>query len=206
MATRGPTLSAKDMRQAERHLSKSDTIMARLVSGYGPCPLAERESLPFYTLVRAIIGQQLSAKSAATIMGRISQITPVSPAGFLSISVEALKSAGLSAPKTRYILDLASRVADGRLNFDNLENQPDADAIITLTELPGIGRWTAEMFLIFGLKRPDVLALGDAGLQRAAKMLYGSSEENGLLERVSTAWSPYRSVASWYLWKHLDTA
>ena len=132
--------------------------------------------------------------------------SPFCPDGVLSVSVDTLRSAGLSAAKARYILELALRVTDGRLNFDNLENQPDADAIITLTELPGVGRWTAEMFLIFGLKRPDVLALGDAGLRRAAKMLYGYSEESELLERISIPWSPYRSVASWYLWKHLDVA
>lgn len=199
-------LSEKVMREAERHLSQSDEVMARLLSDYGACPLAEREFRPFHTLATAIISQQLSARAADTIKRRVSQIipSPFSPEGFLSVPVDTLRSAGLSAAKARYILELAIRVTNGRLNFDNLGNQPDADAIITLTELPGVGRWTAEMFLIFGLRRLDVLALGDAGLRRAAKMLYGDSEESELLERVSAPWSPYRSVASWYLWKHLD--
>ena len=107
----------------------------------------------------------------------------------------------VSAAKSRYIVELAQRVTDGRLDFDALLSQTDDAVIDALTELPGIGRWTAEMFLIFSLKRPDVLALGDAGLQRAARDLYG---EDADLESIGQSWRPYRSVASWYLWRHLD--
>lgn len=199
-------LSEKGTREAERHLSQSDEIMARLVSDHGPCPLAEREFRPFHTLVRAIIGQQLSAKAADSITRRISQIIPAPfrPDSLLSISGETLRSAGLSTPKTRYLFELATRITEGHLNFDELANSPDESVIMVLTALPGIGRWTAEMFLIFGLKRPDVLASDDAGLQRATRMLYSGPAESALLERVSSAWRPYRSVASWYLWQYLD--
>lgn len=202
------TLTQKAMREAENHLSRSDEVMARLLSLHGPCPLAEREFRPFHSLAASIISQQLSAKAADTIKGRVSKIVsvPFTPRRFLAASIDTLRSAGLSAAKVRYILELAARATDGRLNFDNLKNQSDNDVISILTELPGIGRWTAEMFLIFGLRRPDVLALGDAGLQRAAKMLYGETGESWPLERISDAWRPYRSVASWYLWKHLDTS
>lgn len=190
----------------EKHLSKSDKVMERLISEYGPCPLAKRQFRPFHTLTRAIISQQLSSKAAANIERKVSQIvqTPFKPEAFLTVPPNELRSAGVSKPKARYILELAARVADGRLSFAKLKKSADEDIITCLTELPGIGRWTAEMFLIFGLKRADVLSLGDAGLQRAAKMLYGHLYKNEVLETVSTAWRPYRSVASWYLWRHLD--
>lgn len=199
-------LCKKTTRKAEKHLSQSDPIMARLVSDHGPCSLPEREFRPFCTLVRSIISQQLSSKAADSIRRRVSEIVsePFEPDGFLSVPVEALKSTGLSAPKARYIHGLATHISEGLLDFEGLTNSPDECVIKALTALPGIGRWTAEMFLIFGLKRPDVLALGDAGLQRAAKMIYGGSDGSAPLEHVSNAWRPYRSVASWYLWEYLD--
>lgn len=195
------------MRQGEKHLSNADEIMAQLVSNYGRCPLAQREFRPFDTLVRSIISQQLSAKAADAIEARVAQVVsiPFKPDHFLSVSLDTLRSAGLSVAKARYILELAARVTDGRLNFADLLNSPDESVIASLTAIAGVGRWTAEMFLIFGLRRLDVLALGDAGLRRAANMLYQNSDEgNGLLEQVSHPWRPYRSIASWYLWKHLD--
>jgi DNA-3-methyladenine glycosylase II len=196
------TLSKKVMRAAEQHLSQSCTVMARLVAEHGPCPLADWDFRPFQTLVTSIISQQLSAKAADTIERRVSEILPsFTPSGFLSVSFDALRSAGLSSAKARYILELASCIKGGRLDFDTLMHQPDEDVIDALRKLPGIGRWTAEMFLIFGLKRPDVLALDDAGLQRAVRILYGDDAE---LENIGQAWCPYRSVASWYLWKHID--
>lgn len=190
------------MRAAERHLSQSCEVMARLVTVHGPCPIADREFLPFQTLAASIISQQLSAKAADTIERRVLAIvSSFTPAGFLTVPLDALRGAGLSSAKARYILELAQRVNDGWLDFDTLLRQADDDVIAALVELPGIGRWTAEMFLIFGLRRPDVLALGDAGLQRAARLLYG---EDADLERVGQSWRPYCSVASWYLWRHLD--
>ncbi|MDD3760589.1 MAG: DNA-3-methyladenine glycosylase 2 family protein [Acidithiobacillus sp.] len=177
--------------------------MARLIVDHGFCPLADRESRPFQTLANSIISQQLSAKAADTIERRVHAIVPsFTPAGFLAVPPEALRAAGLSSAKARYIVELAHRVSDGRLNLEAMQEAPDADVIATLVDLPGIGQWTAEMFLIFGLHRPDVLSLGDAGLQRSARLLFGSDVN---LEHVGQSWQPFRSVASWYLWRHLET-
>jgi len=193
--------------KAEQHLSEADMVMNRLVKAHGPCPLADRKYHPFDTLVGSIISQQLSAKAADTIKGRIVSIvgSPFQPAEFLRAKVEVLRAAGLSGAKVRYVRELAERVADGRLSFDALEFEESESVISKLIEIPGVGRWTAEMFLIFGLKRPDVLAVHDAGLQRAARMLYvNQSRSDRRLEEVSESWRPYRSIASWYLWQHLD--
>ena len=195
-------LSKRAVLDAERHLSHSCNVMARLIALHGPCPLADREFRPFQTLATSIISQQLSAKAADTIERRVQAIVPsFSPAGFLAVPAEALCAAGLSSAKARYIVELAQRVSDGRLSFEAMQQAPDGDVIAALVELPGIGQWTAEIFLIFGLRRPDVLSLGDAGLQRAARLLFGEDAE---LERVGQSWRPYCSVASWYLWRHLD--
>ena len=195
-------ISSRAMQDAERHLRQSCRIMARLIAQHGPCPLADREFRPFQTLANSIISQQLSAKAADTIERRVLAIVPgFTPAGFLAVPPEALRAAGLSAAKARYIGELAQRVSDGRLNLEGMQQTPDADVIAALVELPGIGQWTAEMFLIFGLRRPDILSLGDAGLQRSARLLFG---DDAKLEHVGQSWRPFCSVASWYLWRHLD--
>lgn len=183
-------------------MRQSCRVMARLIVEHGPCPLADREFRPFQTLANSIISQQLSAKAADTIERRVQAIVPgFTPAGFLAVPTEALRAAGLSSAKARYILELAQRVSDGRLNLEAMREAPDADVIAALVELPGIGQWTAEMFLIFGLSRPDVLSLGDAGLQRAVRLLFG---DDAKLEHMGQSWRPFCSVASWYLWRHLD--
>jgi DNA-3-methyladenine glycosylase II len=197
-------LSTQTIGIAEQHLSQSCAVMARLVLAHGRCPIVERDLSPFQTLAGSIISQQLSSKAADTIKRRVLEVVPsFTPEGCLSVSFDVLRGAGLSARKTSYIIELSRRVHDGRLDFDALAGQPDDDVITALAALPGIGRWTAEMFLIFGLKRPNVLALGDTGLQRATRLLYGEDAE---LESVGRAWQPYCSVASWYLWRHLDAA
>ncbi|NTV25898.1 MAG: DNA-3-methyladenine glycosylase 2 family protein [Chlorobiaceae bacterium] len=204
-------LSPECIAVAITHLADSDPVMAQLVSECGHCTLSESEYRPFHTLTRAILGQQLSSQAAESIVRRLSKVVsvPFTPENFLAVPVDLLKASGLSAPKIRYILELAGRITTGRLTMDALVHLSDEEVLKTLMEVPGIGPWTAEMFLIFGLKRPDVLSLGDAGLQRSAKMLYRESYEGekgpNLLARVSTGWRPYRSVASWYLWKYLDS-
>jgi DNA-3-methyladenine glycosylase II len=156
----------------------------------------------------SIVSQQLSAKAADTIQGRLAQVTSTPfflHENILSCPADKLRTAGLSSSKVRYIQELARSVADGRLSFADFEHEEDQAVVGTLVKLPGIGQWTAEMFLIFSLRRPDVLSLGDAGLQRAVKALYGGGDgESKLLNKISDAWRPYRSVASWYLWKYLD--
>ena len=197
------TLDAQTTRAAEKHLSRSCEVMARLIATHGPCSLADRNFLPFQTLTTSIISQQLSAKAAEAIKIRVLSIaSSFTPDGLLVVPIDSLRGAGLSSAKTQYIIEIAKRVNDGRLDFNALLHQSDEEAITTLVELPGIGRWTAEMFLIFGLKRPNILALGDAGLQRAVRLLYGVDAD---LEKVGLSWRPYCSVASWYLWRHLDT-
>lgn len=196
-------ISRWSTQEAEQHLRRACPVMELLIARHGSCLLAERAFQPFRTLVCSIIGQQLSASAASTIENRVHAVVPdFTPAGFLEVSFETLRAAGLSSAKVRSVVELSQRVRDGRLNLMTLPELCDADVITTLMELPGIGRWTAEMFLIFALHRPDVLSLGDVGLQRAARLLFG--QESGL-ERVGQSWRPFRSVASWYLWRHLDS-
>ncbi|MFA7322125.1 MAG: hypothetical protein WC000_11730 [Dokdonella sp.] len=154
-------------------------------------------------MTSAIISQQLSAKAAATIAARVAQLAPrpFTAEAMLSVAAENLRAAGLSSAKTRYIHELARRVVDDDLDFGRIRKLGDEAAIAALTEVPGIGRWTAEMFLIFTLRRPDILSLGDAGLARSVRLLYGEMAE---MQRVAERWRPYRSVACWYLWRHLD--
>ncbi len=195
------------MRRAERHLAGADPVMKRLIAEHGRCSIAQPELDPFHRLASSIIGQQLSTRAAATIRQRVGALVgmPFAIEKILATPPELLRGAGLSAAKARYIRELAARVRDGRLNFGELIGAEDERLIAKLIEVPGIGRWTAEMFLLFGLKRLDVLALGDAGLQRAAQRLYGKGRKSPtLLARVAESWRPYRSVASWYLWRSLE--
>lgn len=187
---------------AEDYLSNSDSIMAELITRYGPCTLNCSVQIDFYsTLASSIIGQQLSSKAAETIRTRvIAAVGAFSPENILALEEEAFRNAGLSRPKIRYLQALSERVIAGQLNFNKLTDLTDDEVIDILTEVPGVGRWTAEMFLIFALNRPDVLSLGDAGLRRSTKIIYGKE-----LHEVAEPWRPYRSVASWYLWKHIDS-
>jgi DNA-3-methyladenine glycosylase II len=201
------TSAAKAICKAERLLATVDPVMPRLIARHGHCPLAEPEIEPFHMLANSIISQQLSTKAAATIKQRMAELVrvPFQTEMVLSVPMEKLRGAGLSQAKTRYIRELAARVSDGRLVFDAIVDKDDEGVIAALVEAPGIGRWTAEMFLLFGFKRLDVLAVGDAGLQRAVQILYGrGSKSNTLLPRVAEAWRPYRSIASWYLWRSLE--
>jgi DNA-3-methyladenine glycosylase II len=202
-----PSSLDQAIREAEHYLAHADPVMRRLIARHGPCPLAEREFEPFHMLANSIISQQLSTKAAATIKQRVGELVgvPFQTEKVLAVSSEKLRGAGLSQAKARYIRELAARVVDGRLIFDELMAIEDEAVIEKLIEANGIGRWTAEMFLLFGLKRLDVLALGDAGLQRSARILYGKRRKSEtLLRRVAEAWKPYRSIACWYLWRSLE--
>jgi DNA-3-methyladenine glycosylase II len=193
-------LSPRFVAQAERDLSARCRVLAGLIARHGACALPEARGTLFETLARSIIGQQLSAKAARAIHARLLVLAPsLTPEAVLALGEAPMRAAGLSGAKARWLQALAARVADGSLDFGALNDRSDEEAIETLIALPGVGRWTAEMFLIFGLRRTDVLSLGDAGLQRAAKRLYGVD-----LERAAEPWRPYRSVASWHLWRHLD--
>jgi len=198
------TLTPALLRKAYAHLRQSDPIMAGLIRRHGPCSLAQRPFEPFHTMTVSIIGQQLSAKAADTIERRIALLVsaPFQPKDVLRVPASRLRKAGLSSRKAAYIRELAKRVIDGRLSFEALATADDDTVIATLIELPGVGQWTAEMFLIFGLKRPDVLSSADAGLQRAVRLLYGHTKQP---HRAGRQWKPYSSIASWYLWRHLDS-
>ncbi len=165
-----------------------------------------KETSLFHMLTSAIISQQLSVKAADTIQHRVMQATsnPLKPGSFMAAEIERLRSAGLSNSKTTYIRNLVEAMGNG-LTKRRLQSLDDEAAVARLTAIKGIGAWTAEMYLIFGLKRIDVLSLGDAGLQRAARNLYNRGQpREGLLLQIGEAWRPYRSVASWHLWKSLE--
>jgi len=195
-------LTEELIKQAEAYLSEVCPIMAELIAKHSPCTLAGREFSPFATLVTSIIGQQLSMKVADTLEWRVLVLVggELSPQKIAALPPEKLREAGLSNAKVRYIIELAQRASDGRLDLNALPQMTDEEVISTLVELPGIGRWTAEMFLIFGLARPDVLSPGDAGLQRAVRQLFG---EEATLQQIGPRWRPFCSVACWYLWRSL---
>jgi DNA-3-methyladenine glycosylase II len=198
-------------RRAERWLAANDPVFARFIEIYGRCGLAsgQRED-PFVAMVEAIVWQQLSGKAAATIYGRVLDLLPgraLTPTALLVVPESALRAAGLSRAKAAYIRDLAQRVIDGRLHLDRLEQLDDVDVIAELTQVKGIGRWTAEMFLMFRLHRPDVLPVGDLGIVKAIQRAYGLRKPPSpqRMEKIAAAWRPYRSVATWYLWRSLAT-
>ncbi len=182
-------------------------MLARLVAAHGPCTLTPEPDL-FGTLVDSIVSQQLSVKAAATIVGRLAAALPggrLTPAGILATPDETLRAAGLSGAKTRYVRDLAQHVAAGTLDLAHLAAQPDEDAVAALVAVRGIGRWTAEMFLIFACNRPDILPVDDLGFRRAVQIQYNLPDlpPPATLPPRAEPWRPYRSIATWYLWRSL---
>ncbi len=184
--------------------------MRDLVLRHGPCGLAAHQHEdPFAALVQAIVSQQLSTKAAATISGRVNALCRggiPTPTSLERLSDTQLRAAGLSGQKTRYVRDLSRRVLDGTLNLAAVETFGDEEVVEALTAVNGIGRWTAEMFLIFRLQRPDVLPVGDLGIVKAVQRNYRlrSAPSVKRLEQLGEHWKPYRSVACWYLWASLD--
>jgi DNA-3-methyladenine glycosylase II len=161
----------------------------------------------FTTLLRAIVGQQLSAKAAETIFQRVAALHPngrkILPEDILKLSDAELRACGLSNAKTAYVKDLAHHVASGAVQLNRLGRRSDDDIIAELTAIKGIGRWTVEMFLLFKLGRPDIWAIDDLGLRNAVKRSYGIEPTKTALAEVAEPWRPWRSVASWYLWRSL---
>ena len=188
---------------------RRDPVLAGVIRRVGPCRMAERQRADHLTaLVGAIVGQQLSTKAAATIFGRLVALFPdgdLRPSAIGAASDEALRGAGLSGQKVGYLRDLSARIMDGRLQLDELEALPDEHVIERLTAVKGFGRWTAEMFLMFRLHRPDVLPAGDLGIVNAISRLYRLRKRPDAkrILKIGEAWRPYRSVASWYLWESL---
>ncbi|MGH9722380.1 MAG: DNA-3-methyladenine glycosylase family protein [Bryobacteraceae bacterium] len=196
------------MRKAIVHLKGSDPALGSVIERVGPYRIQYREPV-FDTLVRSIVYQQLSGKAAATIFGRLvaAATTPsLTPESILALRTQRLRALGLSKQKTGYIRDLARSTRDGALIFDDLPGLDDQAVIDQLTQIKGIGVWTAQMFLIFALRRPDVLPTGDLGVRTAMRNVYGldALPPASKMEELARPWRPWCSVASWYLWRSLD--
>jgi len=192
--------------EACRHLIKRDRVMKKLIPQFPHTMLQSRRD-PFTTLARSVVGQQISVQAAQAVWSRFEQLLPeFTPAGVLALAPEAMKGAGLSARKIDYLADLARHFESDALHVDAWHGMGDEAIIQELVAIRGIGRWTAEMFLIFYLLRPNVLPLDDAGLIRGISESYFSGEPVSRSEarEVAAAWSPYCSVATWYIWRSLD--
>jgi DNA-3-methyladenine glycosylase II len=196
--------------KARRVLMRRDRVLGAAIKQIGACGLAERQRNDHLSaLIGAIVSQQLSTKAAATIFGRLVALFPDGhiphAQAIHAVDDTALRGVGLSGQKVGYLRDLCTRIADGRLQLDELETLDDELVIERLTSVKGFGRWTAEMFLMFRLHRPDVLPVGDLGIVNAIQRLYGLRKRPDAkrILKLGEAWRPYRSVASWYLWQTL---
>ena len=195
--------------KARRTLARRDPILRDLMRRHGACGLADSQHTdPFKALVHAIISQQLSTRAAATIAARVDALLDglPTPASLARVSDAQLRRAGLSGQKASYLRALCQQVASGSLLLETLDSMSDEDVIAALTEVKGIGRWTAEMFLMFPLHRPDVLPVGDLGIGKAVRRAYRlrTFPSPTRLLRLGESWRPYRSVACWYLWASLS--
>ncbi len=204
-------LTARSINRAVDVLRAADPKMARAIDVVGPCTMRARtEGTHFDHLARAIVYQQLSGAAAATIYGRFTVQcgggAPPSPSAVLDHDDATLRACGLSGAKTAAIRDLARHVVDGRLPLDTIETMDDEAIIESLVPVRGVGRWTAQMFLMFRLSRPDVLPVLDLGVRKGAQRIYNmrTLPEADRLAKVARAWRPWASVASWYCWRVLD--
>lgn len=195
------------MRKALLHLKKSDPVLRSIIERIGPCKMQFGEPA-FHSLAEAIVYQQLNGKAAATIYKRFAAIAgdPLMPAGILKLKPEQMRSVGLSKQKTSYLFDMAERAHRGELDFLQLPKMTDDEVIAHLTQVKGVGIWTAHMFLMFTLRRPNILPTGDYGVRVAMKKAYKKRKlpKPDVMERIARSWEPYRSVACWYLWQSLD--
>ncbi|MBU9194753.1 DNA-3-methyladenine glycosylase family protein [Burkholderia gladioli] len=192
--------------KASADLVKRDRILKKLIPKFGPAHLVKRGD-PFVTLARSVVGQQISVSSAQAVWAAIEAACPkLAPQQVIRLGLEKLAACGLSKRKSEYIIDLAQHFVSGALHVDKWTSMEDEDVIAELTQIRGIGRWTAEMFLIFNLSRPDVLPLDDPGLIRAISVNYFSGEPVTRSEarEVAANWEPWRTVATWYMWRSLD--
>jgi DNA-3-methyladenine glycosylase II len=192
--------------RAKRALARRDPVMAAIMRRH-PKVFMMRRGEPFMTLARAIVGQQISVKAAQSVWDRLTAcVVDMTPAGVLSRPRPELRACGLSDRKTEYIADLAQHFADGRIHVHRWPQMSDEQIIAELVEVRGIGRWTAEMFLMFNLLRPDVFPLDDLGLQKGIRLAYYKRRKVslGTMRRLGETWRPWRSVATWYLWRSLD--
>lgn len=196
------------MKKAVAHLKSSDPVLGALIERIGPSRFRYRPAT-FDALVHAIVNQQLSGKAAATIYGRLQDaLAPkgVEPRGILRLGEDALRQLGISKQKSAYLLDLAEKTRKKEVDFEALPKLPDAEVLEQLTAIKGIGEWTVHMFLMFALRRPDVLPVGDLGIQNAIQKAYGleARPKPKQVAEIGAKWRPYASYASWYLWRSLE--
>jgi DNA-3-methyladenine glycosylase II len=195
------------MQEAIQHLRQCDPILSEIIDRVGEYRI-EFRAPRFETLVRSIVNQQLSGKVASVILARLTQAAhgTLTPESVLKLRPARMRALGLSAQKTAYIRDLARQTRDGRVVFEELADLPDEVVIERLTQVKGIGRWTVHMYLIFALRRPDVLPTGDLGIRNAIRKAYGMAElpVPAEIELLAAKWRPYCSVATWYLWRSLE--
>ena len=192
--------------RAKRSLARRDPVMAGIIRRHPRVHLVARGE-PFHTLARAIVGQQISVKAAQSVWNRFAALVPaLKPEAVLKVKRTDLRACGLSERKAEYIFDLAMRFADGAVHVHRWPGMDDEEVIADLVQVRGIGRWTAEMFLIFNLLRPDVFPLGDLGLQRGLRVAYHGGRKVSLktMKNRGDTLRPWRSVATWYLWRSLD--
>src|SRR5450755_4119672 len=195
------------MRKAVAHLKKCDPILAAIIERVGACRMQFGEPL-FSSLAETIVYQQLNGKAAVSIFERFAALAgdPLTPQGVLKLTPEQMRAVGLSKQKAAYLRDLAEHTHRGVLNFEQLPDLSDDDVIAHLTQVKGIGVWTAHMFLMFSLRRPNVLPTGDYGVQTAIRKHYNKRKlpKPAQMEKIAKCWQPYRSIACWYLWRSLD--
>jgi DNA-3-methyladenine glycosylase II len=194
------------MQEAIQHLRRSDPILSEIIDRVGAYGIQFRDP-DFESLVKSIVYQQLSGRVASVIFGRLVKAAgAVTPENILKLRPSRMRTLGLSTQKTAYIRDLARHTRDGRLVFQELSDLDDGAVIERLTQVKGIGVWTSHMFLIFALRRPDVLPVGDLGIRNAIRRAYGLAElpKPEEMEAMAVRWRPYCSVASWYLWRSLE--
>ena len=202
--------SENHLRKAEQFLAVSDPIMKELIEQFGPCDIKPWQQPLFASLINAIISQQLSVKAAATISGRVRSLMPdnqdMQADVICRLSVEQLRQCGLSGSKTRYCQTLAAAVDSGELKLDELRDKDDEEIYKILIAYPGIGQWTAEMFLIFAIGSADIVSLGDLGLRRAMRFYLKLDDypADEVFLNKSEIWRPWRSIACWYLWRMAD--
>jgi DNA-3-methyladenine glycosylase II len=212
------------MRKALNHLKKSDPVMRAIIERVGPYRITYRDP-SFHSLARAIVYQQLNGKAALTIFNRLTALAgdPLTPEGVSKLTPEQMRAVGLSKQKSSYLLDMAERASRGELDFLRVPDMSDDEVIAHLTQVKGVGVWTAHMFLMFTLQRPNILPTGDFGIRMAMFKHYldktratsiGAAKKRKRkiklpsptqMEKIAKCWEPYRSVACWYLWRSLDT-
>jgi DNA-3-methyladenine glycosylase II len=194
-------------KSATSHLKKSDPVLAALIERIGPCRMQFGEPT-FHVLAESILYQQLNGQAAATIFDRFTALAgdPLTPEGILKLTDAQMRGVGLSRQKTAYLRDLSEKTKAGLLEFERMAQMSEEVVIRHLTQVKGVGIWTAHMFLMFTLRRPDILPVGDYGVQAAIKKHYKKRKwpKPAVMLKIAKPWAPYRSVACWYLWRSLD--